>query len=185
MPEVAQKRATINDLYNIEGPAELINGRIVPDMTGERPGEVALKIVFSLWSHAKRLGRGKALGDGVGYLVPVLASGRESFAPDASYHTRPPAANPMRFVEGPPDFAVEVRSENDYGPAAEQKLADKRADYFQAGTQVVWDVDPEAETVQVYRAVDPAKPNLFRRGQTADAEPAVPGWRISVDEVFE
>ena len=38
-------------------------------------------------------------------------------------------------------FAVEVRSENDYGPEAELALARKRADYFAAGTQVVWDVD--------------------------------------------
>jgi hypothetical protein len=35
---------------------------------------------------------------------------------------------------------VEVRSEGDYGPRAEQELARKRADYFEAGTRAVWDV---------------------------------------------
>lgn len=30
--------------------------------------------------------------------------------------------------------AVEVRSEGDYGPLAEEKVAEKRADYFAAGT---------------------------------------------------
>ena len=55
----------------------------------------------------------------------------------------------MRFIEGAPTFAVEVRSENDYGPAAEVALAEKREDYFAAGTTVVWDVDPVAGTVAV------------------------------------
>ena len=91
----------------------------------------------------------------------------------------------MKFVEGAPVFAAEVRSEEDYGPAAERRLAEKRADYFLAGTLVVWDVDlvgPEA--VRSYRAGE-SQPLVFRRGDTADAESAVPGWRFPVDELFE
>ena len=38
--ETAQKRATLEDLYREEGPAELIGGRIIRAMTGERPGKV-------------------------------------------------------------------------------------------------------------------------------------------------
>ena len=90
----------------------------------------------------------------------------------------------MRFVEGPPTFAVEVRSENDYGNAAEEEMAAKRADYFLAGTLVVWDVDPIAETVRKYLPSSPDQPILFHRGDQADAEPAVPGWRIPVDRIF-
>jgi Uma2 family endonuclease len=44
----------------------------------------------------------------------------------------------MRFFEGAPVFAVEVRSENDYGPDAEREIVQKRADYFAAATLVVW-----------------------------------------------
>ena len=47
----------------------------------------------------------------------------------------------MRFCQGAPVFAVEVRSQYDYGPAAEQEMQDKRTDYFACGTLVVWDVD--------------------------------------------
>ena len=91
----------------------------------------------------------------------------------------------MRFLEGAPIFAVEVRSENDYGPAAERALQDKRADYFACGTQVVWDVDLQGEDViKSYKASDPENPVIFRRGELADAEPAVPGWRMAVDELF-
>ena len=86
----------------------------------------------------------------------------------------------MRFVTGPPDFAVEVRSESDYGPAAEKALVAKRADYFEAGTAVVWDVDPEASVVRSYR-VDEPTPTVFGVGEETDAEPAVPGWRLSID----
>jgi Uma2 family endonuclease len=66
----------------------------------------------------------------------------------------------------------------------DREYEDKRKDYFFAGTQVVWDVDPKAETVTVYRLADPLTPVVFRRGDTADAEPAVPGWRLKVDDIF-
>jgi Uma2 family endonuclease len=90
----------------------------------------------------------------------------------------------MRFIEGPPTLAVEVRSENDYGPAAEAEMAAKRADYFAAGTLVVWDVDALAETVAVFKATAPAQPVIYRRGEVAEAEPAVPGWTLAVDDIF-
>ena len=179
-------RATLDDLYREEGKAELIGGRIVRYMaSGDLPSTVAFDIAVSLRRYEKSLGRGKAYADGIGYAVPVLPSGRESFSPDASYYAGPRPANPMRFIEGPPTFAVKVRSENDYGRPAEAEMAAKREDYFAAGTQVVWDVDPVAGTVVAYRAADPRTPVVYRRGDTADAEPAVPGWRIPVGEIFD
>ena len=63
-------------------------------------------------------------------------------------------------------------------------MAAKRADYFIAGSEVVWDVDPVAETVAVYRRSAPNQPVIYRRGDIAEAEPAVPGWRLPVDEIF-
>jgi Uma2 family endonuclease len=90
----------------------------------------------------------------------------------------------MRFIEGLPTFAVEVRSESDYGPAAEAEMAAKRADYFEAGTKAVWDVDPMANLVHVYRPDAANQPVTFGPGQIADSEPAVPGWRLAVDAIF-
>jgi Uma2 family endonuclease len=78
-----------------------------------------------------------------------------------------------------------VRSENDYGPSAEKELAAKRADYFAAGTQVIWDVDLlSVDVVRVYRAGATDDPAIYRRGETAGAEPAVPGWTMPVDDLF-
>ena len=91
----------------------------------------------------------------------------------------------MRFPQGAPRFAVEVRSEYDYGPAAERAIREKRADYFACGTLVVWDVDLLSEDViKVYRANDPDHPTIYRRGELAEAEPAVPGWRMPVNDLF-
>ena len=64
-------------------------------------------------------------------------------------------------------------------------MAKKRADYFAAGTLVVWDVDLLSDdVVRVYRASDPEKAMIYRKGQVAEAEPAVPGWRVTVNEIF-
>jgi Uma2 family endonuclease len=182
---VPTPRATLDDLYREEGKAELIGGGIVRfAAAGHWPSVVASEIAVNLRTYAKACGRGVAYMDGIVFAIPDLPSGRQSFSPDASYYVGPHPANRMRFIEGPPTFAVEVRSENDYGPAAEIEMAAKRADYFAAGTPAVWDVDPQAETVTVYRATAPKQPAIYRRGDTAEAEPAVPGWRMAVDDVF-
>jgi Uma2 family endonuclease len=185
MSNLSVPRATLDDLYRTEGKAELIGGRIVRfRSSGHLPAAVAEEIFVSLRIYTKTTGHGVAHADGIGFAVPELPSGRESFSPDASYYTGSLPVNPMRFIEGPPTFAVEVRSENDYGNAAETEMAAKRADYFAAGTLVVWDVDPRAETVAVYRPLAPVQPVVYRQGDTAEAEPAVPGWTMKVAEIF-
>jgi Uma2 family endonuclease len=185
MSSVPQTAATLDDLHRAEGKAELIAGRIVPLMpTGFRPGQVGGRIYRSLDDHASMTGRGVALPDNVGFVVPELASGRQSFAPDASYFLGPLPADEMDFIAGPPTFAVEVRSKGDHGDAAEAEMATKRAEYFEAGTAVVWDVDPKAKQVRAYRASAPDLPAVSGPGQVADAEPAVRGWRLTVDSIF-
>jgi hypothetical protein len=80
---------------------------------------------------------------------------------------------------------VEVRSEGDYGPAMEKAMVAKRTDYFAAGTLIVWDVDLLSDDViKSYSASSPGRPIIFRRGQSANAEPAVPGWSLAVDDLF-
>lgn len=178
--------ATLDDLARFKGKAELIGGRIVPDMsTGRVPGRIAKRILRSLDDYERQTKSGEAIEDNVGYAIrPPLPSGRESFSPDASYYTGSSPYHDPGFIEGPPTFAAEVRSEYDFGPAMDQEYADKRGDYFLAGTLVVWDVDYRAQTVTKYTASDPDHPVTFRRGGEADAEPALPGWRLKVDDLF-
>jgi Uma2 family endonuclease len=174
----------VEDHYRAPGKADLIGGRIVRYMaTGHKPNRVAFRIARSLDDYGQKIGRGNAYTDSMGFTVPKLPSGRESFSPDASFYDGLLPGNPMRFVNGAPTLAVEVRSENDYTETAQKKIAAKRADYFAAGTKVVWDVDPIDECIHVYHS-DSTQPTTYRKGQMAEAEPAVPGWEVAVDWIF-
>lgn len=175
--------ATIQDLYGVPegGKAELVNGEIVVmSPTGGLPNYAAAEIVDSLREYARRKGGGYALTDNAAFVVNLPH--RRSFSPDAAFYT---GKLTMKFLEGAPVFAVEVRSEGDYGPVAEREIARKRADYFAAGTLVVWDVDLlGGDVVRRYRSNDPEEPAVYRRGQIAEAEPALPGWTMPVDDLF-
>lgn len=173
--------ATIEDLYKVEGKAELVNGEIVHmSPTGLLPHYAARQITISLSHYETATRRGYAIGDNTAFVVNLPH--RKSFSPDAAFYA---GKMTMKFGEGAPIFAVEVRSEGDYGPSAERRMAQKRADYFAAGTLVVWDVDLDSEdVVRVYRASVPTEAVVYKRGQLAEAEPALPGWTMPVEDLF-
>jgi Uma2 family endonuclease len=175
--------ATIDDLYKIKQKAELVNGEIIlMPPTGDEPNRASGSIYVSLRQHEKKIRKGRSFTDNVGFKVNL--PNRKSFSPDAAFYIGESAG--MKFVEGAPVFAVEVRSEGDYGEKAEKAMKRKREDYFAAGTLVVWDVDLLSEdVVKVYRSDDPENPTIYRRGEIAEAEPAVPGWRMPVDDLFD
>jgi Uma2 family endonuclease len=175
-------RATIADLQHVPGKAELVDGEIVtmsPASAGH--GRKSARIYHSLLAYEQRTGQGVAFPDNVGFIVDLPH--RQSFSPDAAYFFG--QINEEEFVDGAPAFAAEVRSPGDYGPTAERAMADKRADYFAAGTQVVWDVDLiRDKAIRVYRASAPDQPTTYRAGDIAEAEPALPGWQLPVDELL-
>jgi Uma2 family endonuclease len=172
----------VAELYKVDGKAEIVGGRIVMmGGSGDMPSSAAAAILVSLRIYSKRMG-GRAYGDNAAFLVEL--PNRKSFSPDAAYYTGPRTR--MKFLSEAPVFAVEVRSEGDYGRAAEREMAAKRAEYFAAGTKVVWDVDLLSDDiVRVYRAESQEQPVIYHRGETAEAEAAVPGWKFAVDELFD
>ena len=202
----AKIEATIADLYREpeNGKAEIVDGELVLiPPTGDMPARAGFEIAVSL-RRMKGKTPGRAYPDNAGFLVDL--PNRRSFSPDAAWYTGPSTG--MKFLEGAPIFAAEVRSEDDYGPVSEPRavatgssdvkseamikdpiseraMAQKRADYFAAGTLVVWDVDLlSPDVIKSYTSEDPETPKIFRRGDIADAEPAVPGWTLAVDELF-
>ena len=181
-PMSTKVEATIEDLYKVEGKAELVNGEIIlMSPTGRRPGYAGDAILVSLFQYSKRHKVGIAVGDNKAFVVNLPH--RKSFSPDVAYDIGPDTG--MKFFEGAPVFAVEVRSEGGYGPRAERQMAKKRADYFAAGSLVVWDVDLLSDdVVRVYRASSPESATIYRRGEIAEAEPAVPSWTMPVDDLF-
>ena len=154
------REATIEDLEKIDSKAEIVNGEIVyMPPTGDEPGYAGDVIMISLFEYAKRTGKGRAVGDNKAFKVNL--PNRKSFSPDAAFFTGKRAG--MKFYEGAPVFAAEVRSEGDYGRRAEQSMAEKRRDYFAADTE---------------------NPVVYRRSDFVEAEPAVPGWKMAVDDLF-
>ena len=176
-----ERQATVTDLERVGGKAEIVNGKLVlMSPAGDFHNTAAASVVTSLKLHQRAHGGGRAYTDNGSFIV----SPARSLSPDAAWYTGPRSG--AKYLHGAPALAVEIRSESNYGPAAEREMAWKRADYFAAGTQVVWDVDVlREELIRVYRAADPENPTIYRRGEVAEAEPAVPGWRFPVDELFD
>ncbi len=170
-------------LYQIKGKAEIINGEIIEmPPTGFDPGRAGYKTTSKLMEYEKETKSGFAVPDNVAFKVNL--PNRKSFSPDSSFFVG--KSSGMKFLEGAPIFAVEVRSENDYGKTAEKAIKQKRIDYFTAGTEIVWDVDLLSEDViKSFHKINPNEPKIFRRGEIADAEPALPGWMMPVDELFD
>jgi Uma2 family endonuclease len=181
----AKTEATIEDLYHVpeHGKAEIVNGEVLlMSPTGKDPSRAAFKISMRLYEYEQRTGSGIAVPDNAGFQVNL--PNRKSFSPDAAFYVGNDPG--MKFFEDAPVFAVEVRSENDYGPAAERMIKEKITDYFAAGTLVVWDVDLLSEDViRSYQADHPEWPLIYRRGETANAEPALSAWTMAVDDLFQ
>jgi Uma2 family endonuclease len=176
------RAATVDDLRLTDLKAEIVNDElIVIGPSGHAPARAAGGIIYSLHLHEREFGGGCTMMSRVAFIVDLPH--RKSFCPDVSWFTGPLVGDD--FPRGAPVFVVEVRDGFEYGDEAERRMAAKRADYFAAGTQVVWDVDVlHDKVIHSYRANLPERGTVYRRGETAHAEPAVPGWRFAVEELF-
>jgi Uma2 family endonuclease len=176
--------ALVEELHAVpeDDKAEIVGGKVVRiPPTGGKPGRAGGKIYIRLDEYERQTNFGYAFPDNVGFIVDL--PDRNSFSPDAAFYLGNLAEGD--FLQGAPVFAVEVRSKNDYGPLAEQAIRNKINDYFLAGALVVWDVVVlRAKLVRVHRSSDPDNPTIYRRGDLAEAEPALPGWRMAVDEIL-
>jgi Uma2 family endonuclease len=77
-----------------------------------------------------------------------------------------------------PDLAVEVLSAGN----TPGEMARKRRDYFAAGVQLVWQVDPNARTVEVFTAPDQA--TVLHEMQTLEGGTVLPGFALPLHELF-
>jgi Uma2 family endonuclease len=84
-----------------------------------------------------------------------------------------------KLIEGVPVLAVEILSPSD----VHADVTEKVQEYLDVGVRLVWVVDPDFETVAVYRS--DAEPVSFNRQQELTAEPYLPGFRVRVAELFE
>jgi len=62
-------------------------------------------------------------------------------------------------------------------------MDEKLRDYFQAGTRLVWYVDPQTKTTAIYTAVDQV--TAIPVEGTLTGEPVLPGFSIPLKDVFD
>jgi len=159
------------------GPCELVRGELVMmNPTGSYHGGIENTIALQLTTHVRKKGLGKVFSADTGFQLDE----NTVRCPDVSFvHTeRVPPSPPEGFFPGPPDLAVEIRSPHD-------KVSDilaKIGSYLEYGVKIVWDVDPASKTVAVYDATGAVK--LFHEGETVTEESLLPGFLITVDEIF-
>jgi Uma2 family endonuclease len=77
-----------------------------------------------------------------------------------------------------PDLAVEVLSPSN----TRQEMRRKRREYFAGGTQLVWEIDPEEQTVRVYTT--PTRSTLLTEADTLDGGSVLPGFRLPIRRLF-
>jgi Uma2 family endonuclease len=175
------RAVTAEDLCREPGSRyrELVRG--VPRVTeppGGLHGYLAGRLAARLADHVERLGLGTVLVE-AGYLLqrePDTVRG-----PDVSFISAarlPPERLPEHFIAGAPDLAIEILSPGDRWPKVEEKIAD----YFGAGTRLVWVVDPGERRAIVRYPHRP--PRVLAPADALEGEEVVPGFTLSLMELF-
>jgi Uma2 family endonuclease len=174
--------ATFQDVLAIEARGErcpeLVDGVLLEKTVGFKESELAILIAVALSTFVRTHGLGKVAGaDGTIRLLPRMVR-----IPDVAFYSR----ERMRSVPRPvppiphlvPDLAVEVLSESNTRREMDQKLAD----YFRAGVRLVWYVDPQARTVQVFAS--PADVTLLTAADTLTGGEVLPGFALPLAGLF-
>jgi len=176
--------ATEADVIRLEAQAnkrlcELIDGVLVEKAMGYRESRIALILGTLLENYlfGNNIGAG---ADGTGMMrlnpqrvrIPDL-----SFVSWDQFPNREVPATPIPSVY--PNLAVEVLSVSNTA----EEMRNKREDYFSAGTKLVWEIDPQTETVRVFTEVDDS--SLLTINDTLDGADVLPGFRVSIREMFE
>ena len=169
------RRLPEEDAYRVE----LSRGRLVREpRPGAEHGWLTGRLVRLLGSHVEKRDRGLVVTE-TGFLledVPPTVRG-----PDVAFIASERLAGhgiPTGFWTVPPDLAVEVVSPSNSAAEIQQKVLE----YLEAGTRLVWVVDPGSRSVTVWRP--PAEARLLRAGEVLEGEAVLPGFRLDVTALF-
>jgi Uma2 family endonuclease len=158
---------------------ELVDGILVEKDMSQFESMVAVRLItlLGLFIRGKKLGQ--VFGaDGMMRLNPGLIR-----IPDVSFVTQEQLRLNPPQPHGPlvpliPELAAEVLSRGNTNREMDQKLID----YFDAGVQLVWYLDPRKKTVTIYTGVDQQR--TIQAPELLTGEPVLPGLSISLDELF-
>ena len=178
----APGRATEKDVVRIEEKEdrlyELIDGVLVEKVMGAKESLLACILIRLLGNYLDRNPLGVVLGEaGMLQLRPRLVR-----IPDVSFISwdqMPSGEFPSEPVPNLfPDIAVEVLSRGN--TAAEMAL--KVSEYFEAGSRLVWIIDPETHTAEVYTAPDECR--RLKATQSLDGGDVLPGFKLPLKQLF-
>lgn len=102
-------------------------------------------------------------------------------APDVAFYRAeriPPGGIPATYWDLAPDLAVEVLSPSN----RRGRVLKKVGEYLDAGTRLVWVVDPRRRTAVVYRPK--GEPAIFGEDGVLDGEDVLPGFTLPLAEVW-
>ena len=168
---------TLEEFFNndIEG-YEYVKGELKPmsPPTMEH-GEVSMSLILPLGTYV----RNKKLG----HLYPADTTfklGDRIVKPDIAYvSTERLPENRRQVSPVAPDLAVEVASPTD----SLYDITEKALAYLEAGTRLVWVIEPVAKTVKVFRSERDIR--LLTRDDTLLGEDVIEGFSYPVDKLFE
>lgn len=178
---VIRRLITGEELYRMTnlGPTDLVKGEIVERMpTGYRHGNVEASLVTSLNIYLREHRLGKTFVGETGVYTrrdPDTVRGV-----DLAYISRERYAQvkSSSYLDVAPELIVEVLSPNDPWSEVHEKLAE----YFAVDVKVVWVVDPKLKQVHAYQALDQI--HIYKMGDTLTCEELLPGFHLSVAELF-
>jgi Uma2 family endonuclease len=154
---------------------ELSRGHVVREARpGARHSIIWNRVFDVLMEHGQRVGLGLCIAHGGFLLSSEPATVRE---PDIGFIARErlPVILPEGFWPFAPDLTVEVLSSSN----TMSEINDKVLQYLEAGSRLVWVVDPRTPSIGVYRSLHDIR--ILRRGDLLDGEPVIPGLRVPVD----
>jgi Uma2 family endonuclease len=61
-------------------------------------------------------------------------------------------------------------------------MAVKRQDYFSAGVELVWEINPDTRTVAVYKSI--SQVTTLSESDTLDGGTVLPGFTVRLKELF-
>ena len=178
------KRLTANDLLRLYGEGvrgELIRGELCQTMpTGQEHGEIVVNLValLRMFVKSRKLGRLTASDAGV-WLERDPDTVRE---PDIAYFSAEKIPSGVRitgYAEVVPDLVMEVVSTNN----SLREVNDKALMWLSYGVSLVWAVNPDSRSVDVYPAGRAA--STLTESDTLDGLDALPGFTCAVSEVFD
>ena len=171
------KKMTLEEFLesDLEG-YEYVKGELIPmPAASAEHGIISARLFLNLGLYVRENQLGEVVTPDTGFQV-----GERVLKPDIAFISSVQLPEDLsKAFPVPPDLAVEVVSPSDVF----RRVIEKAFTYLEAGTQMVWIVEPTSQTVRVYRSETPIR--VFGINDTLTGEDVVEGFSCQVAQLFE